>query len=505
MSVNEEKDSMRIALRKIKDSYILKFNNEQDFTDFFQAVVKLRQGQKITGSLPGNLPSVSKKTPMKRDYGKKVLKMERKKLKFTDTSPKTKEPKFSISTPTMKVSESFDGFETDSETEDITELLTIKEEKPKYNALSKLNYNEKKRRAILQTVKEEEKEENEENEFTKEKLKQAAKGCQSIGSAFKLNKTKSYYEKPSLPGGLANRGNFCYLNAVLQVLLRQNKVQEFLLNAQKVEHKTKNVVENLENKENKQDNLQKEQSLSEFLQSIIKYFNEEKETERCFDATKIVNFICKLGIGKHFKSIEQQDSFEFLQYFLDVLEKEYGVEDINKLFGYKYCTTRTCNSCNAETKSTMETTNLSVPITKVTTVPGLLKQTLTAEEIELKCEKCCNLTKANSETEFKTLPTILLLHLNRFLQTETGIKKNETEVEIVKEFEFNECKYSLCGFVQHFGTSVYSGHYTSFVKTKDKVLSASDEFVSEVHLNKTLQKLDSKKNCYILFYEKMNL
>ena len=60
-----------------------------------------------------------------------------------------------------------------------------------------------------------------------------------------------------------------------------------------------------------------------------------------------------------------------------------------------------------------------------------------------------------------TLPSVLLLHLKRFVLTDKGYRKNHAVVKLPEFFMMYRDRYRIIGSVNHLGATMNSGHYTA--------------------------------------------
>ena len=101
-------------------------------------------------------------------------------------------------------------------------------------------------------------------------------------------------------------------------------------------------------------------------------------------------------------------------------------------------------------------------------------------------------------------PKTLIIHLVRFLQNGTHIKKIEASVNFLTQFNLTTemdgaIDFDLFAVVIHSG-SLIGGHYTAYVKTPDqKWFYADDSAITPVTEAELLQQ---KSGAYVLFYKK---
>ena len=189
----------------------------------------------------------------------------------------------------------------------------------------------------------------------------------------------------------------------------------------------------------------------------------------------------------------QQDSHEFLMVMLDrinILEKlATGVmkEEVE------------CQACLEKSLHSEDFTCLSIEIPKAEKhhVPieleSCIRETLSNEMViddDWACTSCGG-TFAEKSMQVASLPSVLLLHLKRFVLTDKGYQKNQRVVRLPEFFMMHTTKYQVIGTVNHWGASMNSGHYTANINAgqwkccDDLKISASGnlkEYSSEIYL-----------------------
>ena len=111
------------------------------------------------------------------------------------------------------------------------------------------------------------------------------------------------------------------------------------------------------------------------------------------------------------------------------------------------------------------------------------------------CSECGGIT-AQKNSRIVTSPRILMLHLKRFLLTETGYQKNEALVRLPEVLEVGDDQYWIVAKVNHIGCSMSSGHYTAEINA-GKWKCIDDRRVVEMGRMK-----EFSKEAYLVFYEK---
>jgi sentrin-specific protease 1 len=164
-------------------------------------------------------------------------------------------------------------------------------------------------------------------------------------------------------------------------------------------------------------------------------------------------------------------------------------------------------------------------------VDSCLNRFFSAEDREVKCEKCKEGKIATQTMKILSKPKVMLLHLKRFFVAERQIieKDNSTSTEIVSkkrvpvelttklsidkllanesiETSLPSNEYSLKSIVYHIGNTANSGHYTTDALRKDldtgkdQWVSYNDAVTVEKSIEEVVQQEENKKTAYMLMY-----
>lgn len=341
-------------------------------------------------------------------------------------------------------------------------------------------------------------------------------------SHYDLFLKKQAYVKHGLCG-LVNLGNKCFLNSIIQCLSHSLKLTDYFLS----------------NKFKKDDpeHLNKRKDEHFFLQSYISLLNNVWENNQVLKPKSLVDQISKL-LPKY-NTTQQQDSHEFLLYFLDLIHKSLACEievdikgevqnNIDKLtkksleawkefhqkehsfiidtFNGLFYNQVICNTCHEYDTSFEPYNSISLNINNHTSFEDCLNNSFQDKEnvLSWKCDKCANFG-CSKTTNLWTVPNHLIIHLKRF--DDVGNKLTHHIQYPVHDFNItpyiSKCKgdpnnyiYSLYAVNYHTGDT-NNGHYWSCCKNlDDNWYMFNDGDVSRVH--KTSDILT--KDAYILFY-----
>lgn len=272
--------------------------------------------------------------------------------------------------------------------------------------------------------------------------------------------------------GLNNLGNTCYLNSALQMMLHMPEFCKLMISNESKSNEMKNM--------------------SEFIKSYHKIK----------DSVLSPKYIKRLvGKRKHiFSGYGQQDSAEFIIFFLDMIDNIIKEDKINKLFGIKTTTTVKCKVKTCLTKSITKDTRLFLMLSlkpEFSDLDDCYRNYKDREKLcdnnMYFCEKCQKKRMASKRLEISEWPKNLIVWLKRFELTGRGYRKNNMQIDCPLEWRHG---YNLYGGIIHSG-GTGGGHYVYFGKMNDKWYLFNDSSVSEI----PKKKIDIfRKNAYILHY-----
>jgi len=316
--------------------------------------------------------------------------------------------------------------------------------------------------------------------------------------------------------GLANFGNTCYCNSVLQALYFCRPFRDKVL-----EYKAKNKKNNRE-------------TLLTCLADLFHNISTQKKKTGTIAPKKFIGKLRKEN--EVFDNFIQQDAHEFLNYLLntigDLLHSERSTENnpspltsnstwVHDIFQGTLTNETRCLNCESLSSKDEDFLDLSVDVDQNSSITQCLKdfsdmETLSSEH-KYYCENCCSKQEAQKRMRIKKLPMILALHLKRFKYMESQNRHTKLSYRVVFPLElrlFNRTNdvedklYDLVAVVIHCGPGPNRGHYISIVKSFGFWLLFDDEIVDKIDASAiedffglTSDNQKTNESGYILFYQ----
>ena len=281
--------------------------------------------------------------------------------------------------------------------------------------------------------------------------------------------------------GFNNIGNTCYLNSGLQML---------------IQNKDLNII------------ISKYANQSEILQKISNVFDEyNNDNSGAINPIEIKNIVQERQ--ELFSGYGQQDSTEFIIYFLDIVDEEIKkitkTSEMDKLFGINFnvrikCKLRSC--LNISNKKEINNFLILDLDSDIKNLDDAYRKFKSGEKLEndnqYYCDNCKDKRIASKRTTIDDWPKYVSIWLRRFTQTRNRITKNEQKVSIPLKWRHN---LELKGAVIHFG-NIQGGHYIYVGKQNDEWFIFNDANIIKMRTIDDLNNLLT--NAYSLYYEKVN-
>lgn len=313
--------------------------------------------------------------------------------------------------------------------------------------------------------------------------------------------------------GLANVGNTCFLNSILQCILY---TPAFYNNAL---------------------NLTRENYLRPLFHSHEIICDREiclvceiiKLTDCVFKPTD-THSVKPLSFVVHLKSYartlrygRQEDAHEYFLYLLEGIQKDTSrgldKEDRNRFLGSKKDFVQAvfggtmlsriiCSNCSHNSDCYENFFDISLDIKHSNSIDNALKFYTAPEKLSFpnsyNCQNCKTSAEANKKLTISKSPEVLVLHLKRFDSFGNKLCKNISFSPLLDLSKFvseniqSKAIYQLYALVVHNSSTSNSGHYIAFVKApNDFWYCMNDSSVSISSWD-----IVSRQQAYILFYKK---
>ncbi|XP_051115464.1 ubiquitin carboxyl-terminal hydrolase 21-like [Andrographis paniculata] len=299
-------------------------------------------------------------------------------------------------------------------------------------------------------------------------------------------------------GGMANLGNSCFLNSVLQCLLHTAPLLNSILFS-------KHVIQS--------------QCVHGFclvcsLQHLIEL--SLTASENVIFPSGIVNNLCY--ISSIFKPFQQEDANEFFQCFLDKLETCDSEEEecksskrgniVKQIFGGRLVSKLKCCSCGHSSNTYEPLVDMSMEIEDadnlITALQSFTKVEKLDPEIKITCENCKEKVSVEKQLSLDQPPNIAVFHLKRFQSNGYKIDKHvpfPLYLDLLPFVDrgsnrFEDLNYLLYAVLVHIELTPTCGHYCCFIRIFPKVwFKFDDSQVYQVDEDYVLS-----QEAYILFY-----
>lgn len=139
----------------------------------------------------------------------------------------------------------------------------------------------------------------------------------------------------------------------------------------------------------------------------------------------------------------------------------------------------------------------------IDTITGAIEYVLRLEDLSKKCTK---------QLSFSSLPPILVIQLKRFIYKQNSTSKQLELHKITRPLKIplelnlsqnnSTLNYKIYGLVNHHGSSLNSGHYTSIIKTSLNDWYSFDDDTKIQCVSNIETILNQNSSAYLIFYER---
>uniref|UniRef100_F1KUZ2 Ubiquitin carboxyl-terminal hydrolase n=1 Tax=Ascaris suum TaxID=6253 RepID=F1KUZ2_ASCSU len=339
--------------------------------------------------------------------------------------------------------------------------------------------------------------------------------------------------------GLYNLGNTCFMNSTLQALFNTHSLRCVF---------TRRRFAELVNQRNKMGTFGVISAAFsalmdavwsgaysairplQFLETFASEVNASLADRRQHDAQEFQIYLLD-ALHEDMNRVHRPVSFEQNYTGMNLFEegadyeaksKMFSSSPVNDIFGCQTVSQLQCGTCQAQSVTFEEVTQLSVELptrgasTIIDCIKAHFKPVVLDGSCKWHCPKCKALRVATRVTRIWKLPKVLVVHLKRFSFVVDGWEKNDALIHFdclpldvssvvhplirEKASPRSEC-FNLYAVTNHSGR-LNSGHYTSVMHNEDtkEWLFYDDESVTPINADSICS-----KNAYILYFKKANL
>jgi len=259
--------------------------------------------------------------------------------------------------------------------------------------------------------------------------------------------------------GLANLGNTCYLNAVMQSLRAIKPFMAAVENTPQPENSLFRIVADVWKRMAGKTEIVRPQELKSRMAQLNPMFAGNAEHDAHEFCLELLNQMHDELLAEQKKQTEQP-------------EEKKPIELPTQIFDFTCSATLQCSTCSYQRANLEMYRDLSIDLPPVAgseiSLETLVESHFRTEDVEYRCEKCSG-TLASSSRSMQVPPAVLALHVKRFspnLSTNRIEKRSDRIVfpEVWSPKWPGTNQYRLHSFVNHVGASAATGHYVAFAR-----------------------------------------
>ena len=298
--------------------------------------------------------------------------------------------------------------------------------------------------------------------------------------------------------GLPNGGNTCYVNAVLQCLLKGTPLAAALHHPASPRHRCP------------------AEGAARPRPCYICLLRGLSERWGAPATAAVCDGVAAIGA---FRRNRQEDGHEFFRKLVDHLTLVYvgahndrrtaALEQTtlpNRLFGGWLRSSVVCGSCGAVSNVYQPFIDLQIPLQQPSLVDNLTDMFTCPDRLSgYRCAACGVEGRAEKRLGLHACPPALVVQLQRFQHTAHGTRKERRPVPFPRKLDLqpfvsNDClvtptAYELSACVLHSGPSMHSGHYTAVVHQRGAWVHYNDE-----HARHVSEEVVLRQTPYLLVY-----
>ncbi|THU57528.1 hypothetical protein C4D60_Mb03t04470 [Musa balbisiana] len=296
--------------------------------------------------------------------------------------------------------------------------------------------------------------------------------------------------------GLANLGNTCFLNSVIQCLTYTEPFAAYL---QSGKHKSSCHTTGF-------------CAMCALQNHVITAL---QSSGKILSPSHLVkNLRC---ISRNFRNSRQEDAHEYMVNLLESMHKcclpsgvpsespsAYEKSLVHKIFGGRLRSQVKCMQCSYSSSKFDPFLDLSLEIVKADSLRKALAHFTAVEQLDggqrqYQCQRCKEKVRALKQLTIHKAPYVLTIHLKRFGSHVPG-QKIDKKVTFEPTLDLKpfggDLKYTLYGVLVHAGWSTHSGHYYCYVRTSSGMWHSLDDN----QVRQVSEKIVLVQKAYMLFY-----